>query len=201
MFKRIRRKPNIQRPNDVSVALIGAGATIIAALITGIFGVLLSGATPQETRMPAMTLTSALSSETFTDLPASSPSSATPLSTSTSTPLPPSPTPVHLTVEIKGSPTAPLAECTYYTIITSNAVRGVWSVGGFQENKQFLVEPLAPSHRIYVQPTDATQLGSVITIVATVYSTDGQSATARKEFQIIANSGGKIVDKPCNESE
>lgn len=145
MFKRIRRKPNIQRPNDVSVALIGAGATIIAALITGIFGVLLSGATPQETRMPAMTLTSALSSETFTDLPASSPSSATPLSTSTSTPLPPSPTPIHLTVEIKGSPTAPLAECTYCT--------------------------------------------------------DGQSATARKEFQIIANSGGKIVDKPCNESE
>ena len=89
-------------------------------------------------------------------------------------------------VEIEGPSTAPLGKTTYYTIISQNAVRGMWSVGGFQ-NEPILVEPLGPSHQISIQPTDETRVGENFTIVFIVYDSNGKSATARKQFIIAAN--------------
>lgn len=90
------------------------------------------------------------------------------------------------TVEIEGPPTAPLEQCTYYTIISQNAVRGRWSIGGFR-NEPVVVEPLGPSHQIFVQPKDASRVGDSFTIVVTVYNDKGQSVTARKQFQVVSH--------------
>ena len=87
------------------------------------------------------------------------------------------------TVVIEGPPTAPLGKTTCYTVISQNATRGVWSVGGFL-NEPVVVEPLGPSHQIFIEPTDATRVGDNFTIVFTVYSASGQSATARKRFLV-----------------
>lgn len=64
-------------------------------------------------------------------------------------------------------------------------MRAVWSAGGFQENKVFSVEPLAPSHQIYVKPTDATRIGDMFTLSVTVYSGNGKSASATKRFMVV----------------
>jgi hypothetical protein len=69
--------------------------------------------------------------------------------------------------------------------LSSNAVRAVWSAGGFQDNKMFAVEPLAPSHQIYIEPTDATRIGETFTISVTVYGSNGKSASAAKRFLVV----------------
>jgi hypothetical protein len=91
------------------------------------------------------------------------------------------------TVAIEGPAIAPLGEKTYFTIVSKNAVRAEWTAGGFQENEVILVEPLSPLHEIYVEPLDATLVGDSFTILVTVFDTEGQSAVARKQFQIVSD--------------
>ncbi|MEZ4768844.1 MAG: hypothetical protein R2844_10525 [Caldilineales bacterium] len=89
-------------------------------------------------------------------------------------------------MEIEGPLTAPLGQQTYYTFVSKNAVRAVWSIGGFGDNQQVEVDPLAPSHQIYVAPSDASRIGDSFTIAVTVYGADGLSATATRSFQVVA---------------
>ena len=89
-------------------------------------------------------------------------------------------------VAIEGPLAAPLGEQTYYTIVSQNAVRAVWSAGGFSDNRSYEIEPLAPSHQIWIEPTDSARVGETFTLAVTVYSADGQSATAQRQFQVTA---------------
>jgi hypothetical protein len=91
-----------------------------------------------------------------------------------------------LSVEIEGPATAPLGKTTYYTVLVKNAVRGIWSIGGIQ-NEPVVVQPLGPSHQIYVEPTDATRVGNSFTIVFVAYDTQGRSAIAKKRFLVVSN--------------
>jgi hypothetical protein len=59
-------------------------------------------------------------------------------------------------------------------------------VGGFQ-NEPIAVEPLGPSHEIYIQPTDRARIGENFTIVFIAYNADGKSATAMKRFMVVEN--------------
>ena len=81
--------------------------------------------------------------------------------------------------------TAALGAHTYFTIVSSNAVRGEWSISGFQ-NDPVTVEPLGASHELYVQPTDATRVGDSFVLVFTVYDDGGNSASAQHRFQVVA---------------
>jgi hypothetical protein len=89
-------------------------------------------------------------------------------------------------VAIEGPLMAPLGKQTYFTIVSQNAVRASWSAGGFSNNRSFDIEPLAPSHQIWIEPTDSSRIGETFTLVVTVYSADGQPATAQRQFQVTA---------------
>lgn len=89
------------------------------------------------------------------------------------------------TVTIEGPASAPLGKSTFYTVLSRNAVRGVWSIGGFQ-NEPVVVSPLGPSHQIFVEPTQAERAGDEFTLVFTAYNAEGEEATARKRFRVTA---------------
>lgn len=127
----------------IIIALIGAGATIVAALLTGFFGLARNDG-------PATTG-------------------------------PPAAAPV---VSLEGPAGAPLGEPTYFTIVSANADRAVWSIGGFNNNESVTVDPLSPSHQIVITPTDASRLGDTFTLVVTVYDPAGASASANRPFTI-----------------
>lgn len=89
------------------------------------------------------------------------------------------------TVTIEGPASAPLGKSTFFTVLTRNAVRGVWSIGGFQ-NEPVVVSPLGPSHQVFVEPTQAGRVGDEFTLVFTAYNADGEAATATKRFRVVA---------------
>jgi hypothetical protein len=128
----------------VIIALIGAAATILAALLSGFFGLARRDAPPAVA-------------------PALAP-----------------------TVTLEGPAAAPLGELTFFTIISSNAERAVWSIGGFNNNEPIEIAPLSPSHQIQIEPTDAGRVGDTFTLVVTVYDSAGASATASRPFVITA---------------
>lgn len=136
-------------PTAIKVALIGAAATVLVAIITGVFALLQSkAARPEPTPPPAAKVT----------------------------------TP---SIDIDGPLTAPLDERTYFTLVSENAARAEWSIGGFAGNEVFTVDPLPNSYQIYIEPTDAGRVEDSFTLVVTVYDAAGQTATARHEFQIV----------------
>lgn len=89
------------------------------------------------------------------------------------------------TVTIEGPASAPLGKSTYFTVFTRNAVRGVWSIGGFH-NEPVEVSPLGPSHQVFVEPTQAERVGDEFTLVFTASNADGETATATKRFRVVA---------------
>ncbi len=91
----------------------------------------------------------------------------------------------NISVNIEGPSSAPLGKTTYYTIISENAVRGVWSAGGFQ-NEPINVNPLGASHQIFIEPTDAKRVGENFTIVFQAYDANGKSVTAMKRFLVVS---------------
>ncbi len=86
--------------------------------------------------------------------------------------------------------TARLGTLTYFTIVSANADRAEWSIGGFNNNAISTVYPLAPSHQIQIEPTDATRVGDTFTLVVTVYDRSGATTTATHAFQIAAADPG-----------
>jgi len=88
-------------------------------------------------------------------------------------------------ITIEGPITAPLGQRTYYTLMGQNAVRSEWTISGFT-NEPVVVDPFQTGHRIYVEPTDASEVGSSFTIAVTVYSATGESAQATRQFLVVA---------------
>jgi hypothetical protein len=131
----------------VIVALIGAAATVLAAALTGFFGLLDRGqpaVAPAPSAVPA----------------------------------------AQLTVRIDGPETAPLGEPAFFTIVSANAERAIWSVGGFNNNEPIAIDPLPPSYQIQIEPTDPGRIGDNFTLVVTVSDNTGHSATATHAFEI-----------------
>jgi hypothetical protein len=95
------------------------------------------------------------------------------------------PTVIVPAVSIDGPTTAPLGQQTYFTLLSENAVRAEWSIGGFTDGP-VVVDPLPPSHEIFVEPTNAARVGNSFTIAVTVYSADGQTAQATRQFLVVA---------------
>jgi hypothetical protein len=87
-------------------------------------------------------------------------------------------------VRIEGPDIAPLGRQTYFTIISSNARRAEWSIGGFTGDEAVIVDPLPPSHAIFVEPTDASRAGESFTIAVTIYAADDQTMSATKKFVV-----------------
>ncbi|MGB3787969.1 MAG: TIR domain-containing protein [Phormidesmis sp.] len=88
-----------------------------------------------------------------------------------------------ISISIEGADSVLLGKTAYYTVISQNAVRGVWSIGGFQ-NEPIDVDPLDPSHQIFIEPTDATRVGETFTIAFTAYDASGKSEIAIKRFTV-----------------
>ncbi len=138
---------------QVVVALIGATATLSAALLAGIFGLI-------QMRGRA----------------ADPPPTALPLPTA-------APTETEFYVEIEGSSTAPLNEQTYFTIISADAVRVEWTIPDFGRDD---INPFRQVDQIFVEPADAGRVGDTFTLLVTAYDADGNTATARHDFEIVA---------------
>ena len=88
-------------------------------------------------------------------------------------------------VTIEGPDAAKVGERTYFTIISQGATRAEWSIGGFANGEVFKVDPLPPSHSIYIEPTNAGRAGESFTLAVTVHAADGASATGTKKFVVI----------------
>jgi hypothetical protein len=124
---------------QIIAALIAAAATLLTALIAGVFGLLQLRAA---------------------NAPASD---------------------AALAVEIEGPAEAPLGEQTYFTLISENAVRAEWAIAGFGRDE---INPFRQADQIFVQPTDAGQVGREFTLLVTVYDADGNPASARHRFKV-----------------
>lgn len=157
-MKNILRNSDGELNGQVVVALIGASATLATALIAGIFGLIqlrASNAPP-----PA---------------PITQPAATTQ----------PAPTAVvapQLEVEIEGPDEAPLNQQTYFTIISSRAIRAEWAITNFGRGD---VDPFGQVSQIYVEPKDSSRVGESFTMVVTVYDEDGNEAGARHSFTLV----------------
>lgn len=136
---------------QVVVALIGATATLATALIAGIFGLIQMRAAGAPPSAPA----------------------TQPAPTAVVTP--------QLEVEIEGPDEAPLNRQTYFTIISSRAVRAEWAITNFGRGD---VDPFDQVSRVYVEPKDSSRVGESFTMVVTVYDEDGNEAAARHTFTL-----------------
>jgi hypothetical protein len=165
---------------QVIVALIAATATLAAALITGFFGLLQLRAAQPPAPAPLST-----TAPTLTPIPTLSPTDTPrPTATTTATAAPTA-TLAPLALEIEGPDEAPLNELTFFTIISENAVRARWSIGGFANNQVFDIDPLPASYEIEVEPTNADRIGDTFTLVVTVYDEGGRSITAHHRFEVV----------------
>lgn len=99
-------------------------------------------------------------------------------------PRPAPPASAALTIAIDGPETAPLGQKTYFTLVSQNATRAEWSIGGFADGQLFVVDPLIPSHQIYVEPADPGRVGASFVLAVTVYDPSGGSASTTKRFTI-----------------
>ena len=136
---------------QVVVAIIGALATLSAALIAGVFGLIqMRSNTTAAPTAPAL------------------PTSA--------------PTETEFYVEIDGSPIAPLAARTYFTIISPEAVRVEWTIPDFGRDD---INPFRQADQIFVEPADDGRVGDTFTLLVTAYDAAGNTATARHDFEIV----------------
>jgi hypothetical protein len=180
-MKNLFRNADGEVNTQVVVAFISATATLLTAVIAGVFGLIqLRAANAQPpTLTPAPTWTAA---------PTLAPTD-TPVPTATAMPSPtaaPTATAAPLALEIEGPTEAPLNELTFFTIISENAVRARWSIGGFANNQIFDIDPLPASHDIEVEPTNAERVGDSFTLVVTVFDENGRSITAQHRFEVVA---------------
>jgi hypothetical protein len=103
---------------EACIAIIGATATVLAALLTGVFGMRHVGSMPAAS--PNMPAASATSTPAMRELALPS-------------------------VSIHGPPTVPFGQRPRFTIVRQHAVRGTWHIGGSSNNEPVVVDPLVCS--------------------------------------------------------
>jgi hypothetical protein len=161
-------QPDHQANTAIKVALIGAAATVMVAVVSGVFALLQSTLNRPAPSSPTIIVTAVATAVA----PTAAPPTAAPLTAAPS-------------VEIVGPTEAVVGDVTYFTIVSEDAERAEWSIGGFANNETFEVDPLPPSHQIFIEPTNAGRAGDMFTLVVTVYGKTGEKATARHEFAIV----------------
>lgn len=137
----------------ISVASLGCGGTIIAAIIGGVFAVISAMAGRGD----------------FSTIP--NLNHRTPPSVAKG-----------LTIEIDGPATAILGQRTEYVINSTNAVRLVWTINGYDFDEKNILDNVSPQHEIWVEPTNLSEVGVTFTIQVIAYDANGRSESAEKYF-------------------
>lgn len=88
-----------------------------------------------------------------------------------------------LNLRIEGPSSVPLGRVTYFSLISENAVRGVWTISGFQ-NEPVELNPLDPNHDIFIEPTDSERIGDSFIINFTAYNSADRASTVSKKFTL-----------------
>ncbi len=136
---------------QVVVAIIGATATLSAALIAGIFGLIQMRANAAQPPAAPVLPTAATAEAEFS-------------------------------VQIEGPHSAALDQRTYFTIISPDAGRVEWTIPDFGRDD---INPFRQADQIFVEPADARRVGDTFTLLVTAYDAEGNTATARHDFEIV----------------
>ncbi len=163
----LRRNSDGSLDTQVVVAIIGGVATVLAAVIAGVLGLLPFGS---DDGAPVAGVTTPTSSQT----PAGqTPADPTPAA---------APTPT-VALEIDGPSAAALGTRTYFTIISPSARTVEWSIAGFGTGT---FDDFVQTDQVYVEPTDPERVGDEFLLVVTAYDAAGSEATVRHAFVISA---------------
>ncbi len=122
---------------------------------------------------------------------------AGPTITTASTSTAPSSTAIALaaTVSIDCPDTIPLGVSSVCTIGSVRAVEGSWRIPGFTDDDVDL-DTVPGSNPIFIEPTEASYVGTVFTITATVVGADGSEVKARHTFTVVAASPAPTIAAP-----
>ncbi len=91
-----------------------------------------------------------------------------------------------VTVSIDCPDVFPLGASSVCTIDSEGAVEGSWRIPGFTDEAIDL-EMVPGSNPIFIEPTEASYLGTLFTITATVVGTDGSEAEASHTFTVVTD--------------
>lgn len=163
----LRRNSDGSLDTQVVVAIIGGIATVLAAVIAGVLGLLPFGSDDDPS---VAEVTTATSNRDSASPPPADPPPAPPASSA-------------VAVEIDGPAAAPLGTRTHFTIISPSARTVEWAIAGFGSGS---LEDFAQADQVYVEPTDPERVGDEFVLVVTAIDDAGAQATARHAFVISA---------------
>ena len=164
-MSRIWRDADGNVSTTVVVALIGGLATVLAAVVGGVFAL--------------MQVNAAQGDDDASRAAAVQPAGPT---TAPAAPAPPSPSAVPA-VEVSGPDVAPLGTRTYFTIVAPEATRVEWSIAGFGDGE---LADFDVSDQVFVEPTDPERVGDEFVLVVTAYDAAERAATGRHTFVVAA---------------
>jgi len=178
----LRRNSDGSLDTQVVVAIIGGVATVLAAVIAGVLGLLPFGSDDGEAVAGVTTPTSNQSSA------GRAPAGSTPTDPAPAGEAPTEPNTADaarsaVAVEIDGPSAAPLGTRTYFTIISPSARSVTWAIGGFGSGT---FDDFAQTDQVYVEPTDPERVGDEFVLVVTGYDAAGSEATTRHTFVVTA---------------
>ena len=75
-----------------------------------------------------------------------------------------------------------LGQRTEYVINSTNAVRLVWTINGYDFDEKNILDNVSPQHEIWVEPTNLSEVGVTFTIQVIAYDANGRSESAEKYF-------------------
>lgn len=173
----LRRNSDGSLDTQVVVAIIGGIATVLAAVIAGVLGLLPFGSDDDPSVAEVTTATSSR------DSASPPPADPTPAGQTPADPTPADPASSAVAVEIDGPSAAPLGTRTYFTIISPSARTVEWAIAGFGTGS---LEDFAQADQVYVEPTDPERVGDEFVLVVTAIDDAGAQAMARHAFVISA---------------
>lgn len=150
----------------VVVALIGGLATVLAAVVGGVFALMQVNAVQRDDH----------------EAPAAAVEPASPPTTASAEPASPSPSGVPA-VEVSGPDVAPLGTRTYFTIVAPDATRVEWAIAGFGDGE---LADFDVSDQVFVEPTDPERVGDEFVLVVTAYDAAERAGTVRHTFVVAA---------------
>ena len=164
----LRRNSDGSLDTQVVVAIIGGIATVLAAVIAGVLGLLPFGS---DDGAPVAGVTTPTSNETPANQTPADPTPADPASSAA------------VAVEIDGPTAVPLGTRTYFTIISPSARTVEWAIAGFGSGT---FDDFAQTDQVYVEPTDPGRVGDEFVLMVTARDAAGSEATARHTFVVSA---------------
>jgi len=171
----LRRNSDGSLDTQVVVAIIGGVATVLAAVIAGVLGLLPFGS---DGGPPVAEVTPPTSNRISAE---PTPAGPPPTDNAPTDPTPTDTARSAVAVEIDGPSAAPLGSRTFFTIISPSARRVEWAIAGFGSGA---FDDFAQTEQVYVEPTDPERVGDEFVLVVTAYDVAGFDATTRHTFVI-----------------